>query len=152
MQEDLSKYDTFGVAVGNLHSAQDPNLEYWLKEQVGREAADVVAQEISVSSEQVAILDKLEVDPAARGEGRGRALLKEFIEEALDRGADGVILVADTYGPQSTDIDLIRFYESNGFVEVADSHSGPLMAYPAEFARSLQDAVFNCSPSLRAFA
>lgn len=140
MKDSISVCEREGGADGFISTASGSAIEAWLKEQVGRYAADEIAGSLSSFAESVAVLDMLEVDASWRGCGFGKQFLAAFIENAIDCGADGILLVADTYQAQSKGFDLVEFYRDNGFVEICDCHSGPLMAYPAQFAAEIKDA------------
>lgn len=59
-------------------------------------------------------IQTIALDPAVRGSGRGRALLRELIAEARERGAREVFLEVRDDNPVAQ-----RLYLSEGFVEIA---------------------------------
>jgi GNAT superfamily N-acetyltransferase len=71
-----------------------------------------------------AYLEELYVEPALRGEGRGRALLDEAIERARDAGAVHIDL-----GTGEGDSAARALYESAGFTNVEDGTDDDRMLY-----------------------
>jgi ribosomal-protein-alanine acetyltransferase len=59
-------------------------------------------------------IQTLALEPARRGTGRGRRLLRALIAEARDRGAREVFLEVRADNPVAQ-----RLYASEGFVEIA---------------------------------
>lgn len=102
-----------------------------------------------------AVLNNINVNEDARGQGHGDDLLYEFLDQAEALGADLCMLVADTAEEQQKGFDLIRWYERNDFEEVAEVSGGHLMvkiwgnpaarksaaAHTPEYARRLIEAL-----------
>jgi ribosomal protein S18 acetylase RimI-like enzyme len=76
------------------------------------------------SDAPTAYLEELYVYPASRGEGLGRALLEEAMEEARAQGADHIDL-----GTSTDDEAAIGLYESAGFTNREGKPDGPVMLY-----------------------
>ncbi len=75
----------------------------------------------------IGLLIKVEVDESLQGEGRGGALLNEYIEAVGTQSAVD-ILFARVDNEQVTGIDLRKFYESRGFESVHKCDGSLLMA------------------------
>lgn len=73
-----------------------------------------------------AILFKITVAPAERGQGKGGLLLEAFCREARNQGASTVLLEASTGIKQQDGFDLVEWYESNGF-EIIYDREDPVM-------------------------
>src|SRR5215831_9931474 len=69
-------------------------------------------------------LAELYVVPASRGQGLGRALMEEAIEQARRRGADSMDL-----GTSEGDLAARALYESLGFTNREGGPDGPVMYF-----------------------
>jgi ribosomal protein S18 acetylase RimI-like enzyme len=74
-----------------------------------------------------AYLEELYVVPERRGEGLGRALLREVVRLAREANASAVHLVTS-----ETDTAARRLYEAEGFTNL-DSGGAPMLFYEREF-------------------
>jgi GNAT superfamily N-acetyltransferase len=68
---------------------------------------------IIISYEKGAILQKLEVIEEYRGQGIGNELLESFYNEATDKGANIILLVAGRI--YDNEFDLVQWYERKGY-------------------------------------
>ena len=81
----------------------------------------------------VAILKNMNVDESNRGQGIGSSLLSDFEDEAIDKRAWSILLIAD-HGEIQTDGfyethpgGLASWYQSYGFKTIGDAGGNPVM-------------------------
>lgn len=96
-------------------------------------------------NQSVGLLQAVNVDVGARGNGIGSELVAQFYLEARRAGATAFVLVCDEDQLQREGFDLQNWYQALGFGSVFGTSSGPLMVAPealctemrAEFGQDL---------------
>lgn len=86
--------------------------------------------------ENILIVKNLNVEEEYQGQGIGRSLLEESLEDC-----DIALLISDKYEKQREGFSLDNFYESSDFISLLNTSSGNLMCYPSEFAEDLKEAL-----------
>lgn len=125
--------ETDGIAVGSLLSYPG-NIYRDLRHKAFTELWPELAETESNSDQETApgeyYLDTLAVLPDYRGNGIGRALLKDGIEKGITLGYKQIALAADSDMPH-----LIKLYSSIGFVPADHRH-----AFGVDFQRMIYTA------------
>ncbi len=86
--------------------------------------------------ENILVVKNLNVEEEYQGQGIGRSLLEESLEDC-----DIALLISDKYENQREGFSLDNFYESSDFVSLLSTSSGNLMCYPSEFGEELKEAL-----------
>ena len=86
--------------------------------------------------EQVLIVKNLNVDEEYQGQGIGRTLLENALENCSI-----ALLIADSGETQRENFELEKFYEGSDFMTVSNEVSGPLMVFPGDEAYSLKEKI-----------
>ena len=77
-----------------------------------------------VGAEEYALIEKVWVPESDRGNGIGRKLLREAIEEIKAAGHDTIKIAALPFDGGMDMADLVAFYESEGFeIENCEGHA-----------------------------
>ena len=77
-----------------------------------------------VGQEEYALIEKIWVPSSERGNGKGRQMLREAIEEIKAAGHDTVKIAALPFDDGMDMCDLVEFYESEGFdIEDTNGHA-----------------------------
>lgn len=92
----------------------------------------------------IVIIKNLNVDAEFRGNGIGKTLLENAIEEA-----EIVFLISDKYESQVKGFILDKFYENQDFLKITETGTGNLMCYPSELAVDLIDYINKPKISLK---
>lgn len=99
---------------------ESEQLENYLMEMGAFKAVPIIESRY----DRIGILKNMWVEEEYRGNGVGTWLLHRFVEEAADKHAEAILLVADT--GERNDFDLVDWYKRNGFEVVF----GKEEAYP----------------------
>lgn len=91
------------------NTRSDVQLQNYLEEQ----RRDGAVSAIQTAYEKVAILTNMYVEEEGRGNGIGSGLLENFIDNATVKGAEAIVLVADTV--ETNMFDLVEWYETYDF-------------------------------------
>ncbi len=75
----------------------------------------------------IAVLRNFSVEEDYRGQGHGTELFEDFMVEAIESGAEAVLLIADN--GEELPFDLEAWYAGWGFDTKAQTSSGPFMVY-----------------------
>jgi GNAT superfamily N-acetyltransferase len=75
----------------------------------------------------VAVLRNFSVEEDYRGQGHGTELFEDFMVEAIESGAEAVLLIADN--GEELPFDLEEWYKGWGFDTIGQTSSGPFMVY-----------------------
>jgi ribosomal protein S18 acetylase RimI-like enzyme len=86
----------------------------------------------------VALLQAINVDVEARGQGIGSDLVAQFYLRAQDEGATAIMLICDDERLQKEGFDLHDWYKALGFGGVFETSSGPLMVAPAPICEAMR--------------
>lgn len=88
----------------------------------------------------IALVTSIEVDPEYRGQGIGRSLMDQWLEECAQLEADACMLVCDSHREQTNlQGTLEDWYHSLGMEQADLFISGPLMVYPASLADEIRE-------------
>ncbi len=75
----------------------------------------------------VAVLRNFSFEEEYRGQGHGTELFEDFMVEAIESGAEAVLLIADN--GEELPFDLEEWYKGWGFDTIGQTSSGPFMVY-----------------------
>ena len=119
LDEELEEGNVYGYVT---NAEMDVQLKNYLEKQEVSGAIGTIQNQY----EMVAILTNMYIEEDYRGQGIGTMLMENFISKASSKGADAVILIADT--GERNEFGLVEWYENYGFnVIYGDKHSFPLM-------------------------
>lgn len=112
-----------GVIYGYI---TNPTNEVQLGNYLAKHGVVEVIPFIKERFETIAILTNMSVEEEYRGDGLGTELLEGFIDDAVEKQAEAIILVADT--GENNEFNLVEWYEEYGF-EIIHGHeeSFPVM-------------------------
>ena len=127
-----------GSLSGYLVSYSDNNYKNFLGEEIRDEKSlkaviDFIEQN---QYEQVLIVKNLNVEEDYQGQGIGRNLLENALENCSI-----ALLIADAGETQRENFKLKKFYEGSDFMTVSNEVSGPLMVFPGDEAYSLKEKI-----------
>lgn len=80
---------------------------------------------------RIAVLKNVWVEEDSKGLGLGGELVEWFMMEAENRRMEAIYLVADTLTGNS--FNLVQWYESRGFVNIAEKTECPLMKWTSPY-------------------
>ena len=136
---DLGRYAAGGSATidayaVDAHAEQLPN---WMSsERFPPKLQRLVLQSVLEMGGDILIIKGMAVDEEVRGQGHGGALLDAVLAESE---AQAGFLIADLHESQQDGFDVVRFYESRGFVSVTRTENGDVfMVWPEDFAEKFQ--------------
>jgi len=87
--------------------------------------------------EKILVVKNLNVNEEYQGQGIGRSLLDEALEDC-----DISILISDKYESQREGFNLNKFYEDSDFLTITETSAGSLMCYPSDFAEQLKEKIY----------
>lgn len=127
---DIDDEDNRGNATGYIIDSDKEQLPNWLEKYgiYDSNLTDNIREEYTT----IAFLNNINVYDDYQGQGIGSNLLEEFLSEAINRGAEAIVLVADINESQQDGFDLVGWYSNNGFEKIVDTPSGPVMLLKAE--------------------
>jgi ribosomal protein S18 acetylase RimI-like enzyme len=121
-QISINQYSDNASLEGYVVDTSLPQLKNYLAAQgVQQNLAELIAGKFS----RVAVIRNLYVDEESRGQGLGRKLVNNAIDEAFDAGAEAIVLVADA--DEDNSVDLVQWYKDYGFDVVGTAHGNPVM-------------------------
>lgn len=112
---------------GNIYgyvtnTKSDVQLKNYMEKQHVPEAVPIIQGKFDT----IAILTNMYVNEEERGNGIGTFLLLNFIENAVNKHAEAIVLVADT--ADTNQFNLVSWYEDYGFeIYYGDKNSFPVM-------------------------
>lgn len=127
-----------GSLSGYLVSYSDNNYKNFLGEEIRDEkrlkaVIDFIEQN---QYEQVLIVKNLNVEEDYQGQGIGRNLLENALENCSI-----ALLIADSGETQRENFELEKFYEGSDFMTVSNEVSGSLMVFPGDDAYELKEKI-----------
>lgn len=123
----------FGSANGYAISSDQIGPRHYLSQYT--DLSESIMDFLKEQHESVTLLKNINVDEDHQGEGIGSDLLSDFI----GRSEGPILLISDKYESQREGFSLDQWYEGFGFVTVAETGSGSLMAFPEEVGLELKD-------------
>lgn len=117
-----------GCASGYVVDATEVNIRNYLEQHT--DLAEAIALKLEQRKERVALLRNIHVDEEHRNQGIGTELVLDFINKAESAGATCYIAICDAGETQKDGFELEAWYNNLGFVRIAKTGSGPLMAMP----------------------
>lgn len=117
--------EPYGSAYGYVVDLTEDNFWNMLDDYKVEDDPEVLAALKPYQS--IAVLKNINVDEEARGKGYGNHLMGEFIDEASNRGAEIILLIADKAEAQAEGFNLVQWYEGFGFRILKQTVAGPLM-------------------------
>lgn len=112
-----------GIIYGYVTDTEnDVQLQNYLEKQHREGALSVICKQYK----KVAILTNMYVEEEERGGGIGATLLEDFMDNATFKGAEAIVLVADTL--ETNAFELVKWYESYDFTIInGERHACPVM-------------------------
>lgn len=105
-----------------VNTDEDQLVNYF---QLEHGVSEDVINTIRATYKTIAVARNMHVDEDYRGQGHGTKIMDEFIEAAIDNGAQAILTIADT--AEDNEFDLVEWYKRLGFEIVAQTGEGPFM-------------------------
>jgi ribosomal protein S18 acetylase RimI-like enzyme len=121
-QKSISQHTEGGSLEGYVVSTDKPNINNYLQSQG---ATPELINNITKRYKTLALIRNMYVDDDYRGQGIGNDLVSNAIDDAVNNGADAIILVSDT--DEDNPFDLTKWYEGFGFEVVGTAGNNPVM-------------------------
>lgn len=121
-QKSISQHTEGGSLEGYVMSTDKPNISNYLQSQG---ATPELINNITRRYTTLALIRNMYVDDDYRGQGIGNDLVSNAIDDAVNNGADAIILVSDT--DEDNPFDLTKWYEGFGFEVVGTAGNNPVM-------------------------
>jgi ribosomal protein S18 acetylase RimI-like enzyme len=121
-QKSISQHTEGGSLEGYVMSTDKPNISNYLQSQG---ATPELIKNITTRYKTLALIRNMYVDDDYRGQGIGNDLVSNAIDDAVNNGADAIILVSDT--DEDNPFDLTKWYEGFGFEVVGTAGNNPVM-------------------------
>jgi ribosomal protein S18 acetylase RimI-like enzyme len=121
-QKSISQHTEGGSLEGYVMSTDKPNINNYLQSQG---ATPELINNITKRYKTLALIRNMYVDDDYRGQGIGNDLVSNAIDDAVNNGADAIILVSDT--DEDNPFDLTKWYEGFGFEVVGTAGNNPVM-------------------------
>ena len=121
-QKSISQHTEGGSLEGYVMSTDKPNINNYLQSQG---ATPELINNITKQYKTLALIRNMYVDDDYRGQGIGNDLVSNAIDDAVNNGADAIILVSDS--DEDNPFDLTKWYESFGFEVVGTAGNNPVM-------------------------
>jgi N-acetylglutamate synthase-like GNAT family acetyltransferase len=118
--------DERGAVEGYSVSSNDERVINWFEHRHKIFDSSVVEM-LRTRFSDIAFLNNIAVWDDYRGEGYGADMLQWFEASASDKGAQAVVLLADTGEEQAEGFDLVEWYIKEGYERIPCSSSMPLM-------------------------
>lgn len=138
MYKEIYKNVNGGDLEGYSVSATDENYINFLNDNINDKKIfnSIVDFIKNKDFDNIIIIKNINVEEDFRGEGIGKSLLEDSIEDAKI-----VFLISDKYESQLKDFILDKFYENADFDKIYETSAGNLMCYPSEVAVEINEVI-----------
>jgi ribosomal protein S18 acetylase RimI-like enzyme len=121
-QKSISQHTEGGSLEGYVMPTEKPNINNYLQSQG---ATPELINNITNRYKTLALIRNMYVDDDDRGQGIGNDLVSNAIDDAVNNGADAILLVSDI--DEDNLFDLTKWYEGFGFEVVGTAGNNPVM-------------------------